>query len=69
MPGDARFLVLCLLTMLFVAVALGLNGVNAGRCQAACWSAGYAYTGAEATACLCDAGGVAVAVAVPRGPK
>lgn len=68
MPNDLRFLVMCLLLLLFVAVAFGLNGVNVGRCQSACWLAGYSYVSTDAAACLCDNAGVPVAVAVPEAP-
>ena len=68
MPGDLRFLALCLLLLLFTAVAFGVNGVNIGRCQSACWLAGYTYTSTDATACLCDGAGMPVAVAVPKAP-
>lgn len=66
--SDRSFILYIALVLLCVSTAFVVSSRREGRCQSACWLAGYTYTSTDATACLCDNAGVPVAVAVPEAP-
>lgn len=67
--SDRTFVLFVGLALIAISATFAIRGQREGRCQSACWLAGYAYVATDATACLCDGAGVPVAVAVPREPK
>jgi hypothetical protein len=66
--SDRTFVLFVGLALLASSVSFAARGRREGRCQSACWLAGYTYVSTDATACLCDGAGMPVAVAVPKAP-
>lgn len=66
--SDRAFYTYMALVIIACALAFYPDARAQGRCQSACWLAGYTYVSTDATACLCDGAGMPVAVAVPKAP-
>ena len=66
--SDRSFMLFCALILLATSTAFIYRGHREGRCQSACWLAGYTYTSTAATACLCDGAGGPVAINIPKEP-